>query len=398
MRKLILAIPIIILISLLFAGCVSDGQGPKNDTNDTIQQGNFTSQGDNASNTSSIVEKGDVVFMDYIGKVQSTGEVFDTSYEDVAKNPEILKSEDFSIKPNYEPLDFVAGEGKMLPDIEDGVLGMVIGDEKEIVAQPERAYGLRDEKAITTEPRFFYVSKIENLSIDVAIRSFGTIPEVNSTLPLLYWNATVLAVSNGNVTLKHQVESNFTLDRALGKVEIYTNESHITIEYFPEINRTIRVAYPRTAKIIKVNETSFVLDRNHPLAGKTLVFQIKVVDIIKPGEMKKMEINWIEDYDEGLKKASKEAKPIVLYLYSSNCMQCDLMDRITFSSQNIKLMKDDFVWIKINNETDPDTSSKFSSQLYPVIVYLKANGTKISNTTGFLNSDDLWLDLKSIKK
>jgi FKBP-type peptidyl-prolyl cis-trans isomerase 2 len=396
MRKLILAIPIIILITLLFAGCV--GQGSKNDTNDTIQQGNLTSPGDNTGNTSSIVEKGDVVFMDYIGKVQSTGEVFDTSYEDVAKNPEVLKSEDFSIKPNYEPLDFVVGEGKMLPDIEDGVLGMDIGDEKEIVAQPERAYGLRDEKAITTEPRFFYVPRIENLSIDVAIRSFGTIPEVNSTLPLLYWNATVLAVSNENVTLKHLVESNLTLDSALGKVEVYTNESHITIEYFPEINRTIRVTYPRTAKIIKVNETSFVLDRNHPLAGKTLVFQIKVVKIIKLDEMRKMEIDWIEDYDEGLKKASNEAKPIVLYIYSSNCMQCDLMDRITFSSQNIKVMKDDFVWIKINNETDPDTSSRFSSQVYPVIVYLKANGTKISNTTGFLNSDDFWLDLKSIKE
>lgn len=401
-------IPAVILITslftLLFTGCVSEGPGgSENSTNNTIQQGGLTPPEDNTSstlptgNTTPVVEKGDMVYIDYIGKVQSTGQVFATSYEDVAKDPSIPKVEDFEIMEDYAPINFVVGENVgRLPDIEDGVVGMKVGEEKEIIAPPERAYGLRDERLVTTEPRFLYVPKIENVSIEAIIRGFRDVPEINSTLTLPYWNATVLDVSNRTVTLKHLVDSNQTIDTVLGKAKIYTNESYIILEHFPEINRTIRVAYGKTAKIIKVNETSFVLDRNDPLAGETLVFQIKVVNLIKLDEMKKMKIYWIEDYDKGLKKASDESKPIILYIYSSNCEDCELMDMITFSNPYIKAMRDDFIWIKINNETNPDISSRFPSQIYPVIILLKSDGTEISKTSGFLNADDMLAGLRSV--
>jgi len=86
-----------------------------------------------------------------------------------------------------------------------------------------------------------------------------------------------------------------------------------------------------------------------------------------------------------------------LYIYSSNCMQCDLMDNITFSSPYVKAMKDDFIWIKINNETDPDTSSRFSSQIYPALILLKTDGTEISKANGYLNPDDFLAGLRLVR-
>jgi FKBP-type peptidyl-prolyl cis-trans isomerase 2 len=43
------------------------------------------------------------------------------------------------------------------------------------------------------------------------------------------------------------------------------------------------------AKIVEVKDETFVLDMNHPLAGKTLIFDIEVVKIEKKGEWEKTE-------------------------------------------------------------------------------------------------------------
>ena len=54
------------------------------------------------------------------------------------------------------------------------------------------------------------------------------------------------------------------------------NNTNIT----PTVGKRIYVK-GTPAEIIKVNDTAVVLDFNHPLAGKTLIFEIKVVNISK---------------------------------------------------------------------------------------------------------------------
>lgn len=36
-----------------------------------------------------------------------------------------------------------------------------------------------------------------------------------------------------------------------------------------------------SGKIIEINENEIVVDTNHPLAGKTLIFNVKIVEIRK---------------------------------------------------------------------------------------------------------------------
>ena len=52
----------------------------------------------------------------------------------------------------------------------------------------------------------------------------------------------------------------------------------------PEVGMTIGVGLQNgqqiPAKIVKVDDKEVTLDMNHPLAGKTLVFNIKVVDVV----------------------------------------------------------------------------------------------------------------------
>jgi FKBP-type peptidyl-prolyl cis-trans isomerase 2 len=80
------------------------------------------------------VEKNNQVSVEYTGTLED-GTVFDSSEE------------------HGEPLVYIAGVGMMIPGFDAAVIGMEIGEEKEITLQPEEAYGEYDERGIQHVPR-----------------------------------------------------------------------------------------------------------------------------------------------------------------------------------------------------------------------------------------------------
>jgi peptidylprolyl isomerase len=68
-------------------------------------------------------KEGDSVKVHYTGKLED-GTVFDSSRE-------------------REPLEFTLGSEQVIPGFENGIIGMDVGDTKEIIISPEEAYGLR---------------------------------------------------------------------------------------------------------------------------------------------------------------------------------------------------------------------------------------------------------------
>ncbi|MCF7804073.1 MAG: peptidylprolyl isomerase [Candidatus Marinimicrobia bacterium] len=51
------------------------------------------------------------------------------------------------------PLEFVVGEGKILPALEKELIGMEVGEEKTVTLKAEDAYGEYDDEAVTEVPR-----------------------------------------------------------------------------------------------------------------------------------------------------------------------------------------------------------------------------------------------------
>ena len=142
------------------------------------------------------VKAGDKVKVDYTGTLED-GTVFDSSTHG----------------DHSHPLEFEAGSGQVIKGFDDAVMGMEVGQEKEVKIPPEEAYGERREDMIQEIPR-------ENLPI-------GREPEAGM----------MLAVNTPD-----------------GK------------------QLPVRIA--------EVKENAVVLDMNHPLAGKTLVFRIKLLEIV----------------------------------------------------------------------------------------------------------------------
>jgi peptidylprolyl isomerase len=79
------------------------------------------------------VQSGDNVKVHYTGKFDD-GEVFDTS-------------------EGSDPLAFTVGAGQVIPGFDHAVLGMQIGETKNIVIPPEEAYGGREDGLVQTIQR-----------------------------------------------------------------------------------------------------------------------------------------------------------------------------------------------------------------------------------------------------
>ncbi|WP_440947515.1 FKBP-type peptidyl-prolyl cis-trans isomerase [Methanosarcina sp. T3] len=151
-------------------------------------------------NSDKIVENGDTISVDYVGKLED-GTVFDTSEKEAA-----IEAEIYNEMRDYKPLTFTVGAGQMIKGFDEGVVGMKAGEEKTVTIPSEEAYGEYMEE---------YVRE----------------------LPL---NAV-----------------NFT----------------------PEVGMQLATENGLRGKVTEVGEENFLVDFNHELAGKTLIFKIKVVSL-----------------------------------------------------------------------------------------------------------------------
>lgn len=141
----------------------------------------------------SSVKFGDTIQVEYTGRLED-GTVFDSSDR------------------HEEPLEFRVGDGKLIEGFENAVVGMQIGEEKQVTIQPDQGYGPYNPDLVRDLPRKIF-------------------PEDKEIQP---GKVFIMALQNG---------------------------------------KRIPV------RISSVENERITVDLNSPLAGKTLVFTIKVVDI-----------------------------------------------------------------------------------------------------------------------
>jgi FKBP-type peptidyl-prolyl cis-trans isomerase 2 len=118
----------------------------------------------------------------------------------------------FDRSEGREPLEFTLGSGEIIPGLDRGVVGMEVGDTREVTVAPEEAYGARNDAQVQSVPR-------EMLPDDIPTDP-GTRLNVETK------DGQTISVMISNAT-----------------------ESHVE------------------------------LDANHPLAGRTLTFDVTLVEI-----------------------------------------------------------------------------------------------------------------------
>lgn len=151
------------------------------------------------------MENGDFVYVDYVGRIKDTNEIFDLTKEDVARKEGI-----YDEKIRYEPIPVIVGAGLLLRGLEEEIKKMKVGERKVVEIPPEKAFGERNENLVKLVP--YSIFKKNNVE-----------PKVGDFVTVNGLRAKVLSVSGGRVKL----------------------------------------------------------DFNHPLAGKTLVYEVEVKEKIE---------------------------------------------------------------------------------------------------------------------
>ena len=151
------------------------------------------------------IKNGDTVVLNYVGKITESGEVFD------------------STKNRQQPMSIVAGDDSLIPGFSKAIIGMSVGDTKNVSLEAKEGYGSYNPEAIVELPKETFPDQVqENL-------------QVGMVLPLI---------------LKGNPEKPF----------------------------------PATTK--QINESTFTFDLNHPLAGKDITFDIEVLSVQKAKKAK----------------------------------------------------------------------------------------------------------------
>jgi peptidylprolyl isomerase len=179
---------------------------------------------------------GDFLLVEYTVRVKETGNIVDTTSEEIAKSENIYESGRL-----YGPVLVVLGKKWLNEMVEEELKKTDVGVEKEIIVPPEKAFGPRDPGKV----KVYSLREFRRRNINVRL---GDIVEIGGNRGI------VKSISGGRVTV----------------------------------------------------------DFNHPLAGKTLIFKVKVVakledfkDKIKALATRHLQIPMSEvgvDYDEEKKE------------------------------------------------------------------------------------------------
>ncbi len=121
------------------------------------------------------VKAGDFILLEMTGKAVETGDVFDTTDEELAKEEDI-----YDENRTYGPRLVVVGESYVLKGLDDKLPGLKLGESAEVEIPPEDAFGERNLDNVRTLPFRMLRSKGVNPVVGQQVEMDGRTAQVRS--------------------------------------------------------------------------------------------------------------------------------------------------------------------------------------------------------------------------
>lgn len=262
----------LLLVAVLIFGCVNPTPVSNSTINNTVS---------NMSNPL-VAQYGDNVSVDYTLTVD--GKVFDTDNATLANESGI-----YDPMRDYGPLSFsLALNHGVLNSFVTDIVGMKVGDTRSFNITPDQAYGPYNESKLLVIPRFYNKSLLEDVPMSYFTQRNMTV-EQGTSFNTSIGTVSIQNISGDNVTIFYFVQpgQTFTLNGFPTTVtSINMTDFMATMEFNLTVNTTYSPTDPNTGqatdfKVIDETDSNITLDSNPPLAGKTLDFVVKLVDLEK---------------------------------------------------------------------------------------------------------------------
>jgi FKBP-type peptidyl-prolyl cis-trans isomerase 2 len=341
------------------------------------------------------VENGDIIELNYTITLED-GSLLSTTIPAVANDPARAKVEWYVAPKAFSPEKIVVGKETAPVGLGEAVLGMAVKEKRKVVLPPGRAYGYRDLKKIMQYPCAKTMAKTVRMSLEDWQEKFTSPPAVGKEVWVnFYFPARVTEVNEKEVVLEFQQKEGQTPKSDFGTVSISVDDNNVTMTLTP----TIGVLFGGNEQVGKITESDgkqFTVDFNDPAAEKTVVLDMEVVSITKASAFNGMELSWLEDHDKGLKEAALENKPMVLLLYADWCPVCKRLMNESFEDPRVRILRDKFVWVKVNSEKEAKYKKLYGQDGYPMIVFLDAKGQVLKKDNTFLDGPAMGRELDSV--
>jgi thioredoxin-related protein len=109
-------------------------------------------------------------------------------------------------------------------------------------------------------------------------------------------------------------------------------------------------------------------------------------------------MTWYNTYDAGLEAAQSQNKPMLVYAWAIWCKFCKKLHEEVYPDPRVsKILKEDFVLVAIDLDTNKKDTSRFSFSYPPKLLFLEPNGNEIVPINGYVPADTLLPILEQIK-
>ncbi len=349
------------------------------DSNPVMKSG--TGEGATPSPGSPAVN-GDLARVEYTATLEDGSLIFSTNRRS-AENPALKKVSWYRAPARFEPESVLVGKPSRLPGLSDGIVGMSVGEKKRLTLPPDRAFGQPDPKKRESLPLVRTLPRSSTLPAEEYVKRFGGFPSVGKEVPFTpYFPARVEEVGDKEVRLSLVVEDGTTYRDTYGVTTVRVRGDSALTTLVPVIGAEfpLQEGY---GIIVSADDTTFTVDTNHPLAGKTIVVDLELSGLTKATDLPGGEIPWLEDHDAGLAQAKKEGKPAVLVLHAEWCGYCKKLFAESLPDPRVAELADRFTWIRVDSDKSTDIKQRYGQTGFPMIVLFKADGTVAGALDGY---------------